>query len=361
MLIRIASEEYYEQIEAERYHRVPKAARVQAELTYSALALGGLSEGIIVDLGAGGGLSTVSLQALADNSFVLAMDRSSHMLTTAAASVGNISLPSLVCDRDIDLATGLERLASRGDRILADMSQPLPLRSHVVDSVLSVSAVQWLLEARQVEQAPQVKLRRLFASLREATRQGARLAMQFYPPKGDHDFGARALRDAAKEEQWAAEVVMDFPHHPATSKKWFLVAQRAQERPTSWCALCWPVVVGRCALQGPCTAPQRRRAQQQHAEVALRLARCGRRLRGSAEDIQQRLLQQLQPLQVEMAQRLDALLGEPEAESPAAKRQRTQSELRGVVEARLSELLEILHTAPSAKWFEPPPPLQNEL
>lgn len=339
---------------------MPRAARVQAELTYSALALGRLSKGIVLDLGAGGGLSTVSLQALVDSSFVLAMDRSSHMLTTVASSVADISLPSLSCEgRSVDVATGLERTRC-GDRILADMSQPLPLRQKVVDSVLSVSAVQWLLEARQPEPVPQVKLRRLFASLREASVEAARLAMQFYPPKGDHDFGARALRDAAKEEQWAAEVVMDFPHHPATSKKWFLVAERAQERPTSWCALCWPVVVGRCALQGPCAPPQLRRAHQQHAEVALRLARCGRRLRGSAEDIQQRLQQQLQPLQLEMALRLDALLGEP-PESPAVKRQRTQSELRGVVQARLVELLEILHTAPSAQWFEPPPPLQDEL
>lgn len=65
----ILPEEYYEQTEAERYHRVPKAPKVQAELTYSAVALGGLLPqklgSIVLDLGAGGGLSTLTLQALA--------------------------------------------------------------------------------------------------------------------------------------------------------------------------------------------------------------------------------------------------------------------------------------------------------
>ena len=80
----------------------------------------------------------------------------------------------------------------------------------------------------------------------------------------------------------------------------------------AWCALCWPVVVGRCALQGNCEDIQRERAQQQHSDVVLRLVRCGRRLRATSDEeqlkVQEHLRQQLHPLQIELAKRLDAAL-----------------------------------------------------
>ncbi|CAE8654266.1 unnamed protein product, partial [Polarella glacialis] len=114
----------------------------------------------------------------------------------------------------------------------------------IADGVLSVSAVQWLLDGRpepssvsaqatdQGEQAasstsllgPQTRLRRLFRCLRQASVPCARMALQFYPPKGDHDFGARALVDASRAEGFDADVVLDFPHR-GTAKKWVLVAQ----------------------------------------------------------------------------------------------------------------------------------------
>ena len=415
-----ACQEYYAQEEAERYHRVPKAARVQAELTHAAATLGGLlpaaNGGIVLDLGAGGGLSTVTFQALAAQSgsppFILGFDTSSHMLATAAGiqepSLLGIRVPGMspregIDVGHVDISEGVQWVLRRGDRILADMSQPLPLREDVADAVLSVSAVQWLLELRPEaagdraincsEAAPQAKLTGLFSSLRRVTAKSAKLAMQFYPPKGDHDFGARVLQGSARQAEWAdAAVVLDFPHHPSSlAKKWFLTASRCRElqspleRPV-WCALCWPVVVACCALQcsamqGPSAKVVQDRAEQQHAELALRLVRCGRRLQTSPDDdaaalgIQARLQQQLHPLQLEMAASLFQALeacrhtqdvpdsgqgGPSEAKrARAASTGETRTELRSAVSLCLPKLLGVLHTAPSQRWLLPPPPLSQ--
>ena len=440
VLLDPSCQEYYVQDEAERYHRVPKAARVQAELTHAATALGGLlpAQGIVLDLGSGGGLSSLTFQALAAHvsspsspPFILSLDTSAHMLATATeireSSLIGIRVPSTSSVptgegfevAHVDISDGVRWIARRGDRILADMSQPLPLRKGVADAVLSVSAVQWLLQARSeepdarrpgnpsTEAAPQEKLTKLFTSLRRVTVDTAKLAMQFYPPKGDHDFGARALRDSARHAKWLdATVVLDFPHHPSSlAKKWFLTAGCQGHIPQSsslqpvWCALCWPVVAASCVLQ--CSGRDRpsakvlcNRAEQQHVELALRLVRCGRRLVASAEGdataqkIQERLLQQLHPLQLELARGLFQALqacrqgeagegGEGEVgaerdpeeceegkymEREKAKRPKageTKTELRSAVARCLPQLLPVLHTAPSPGWLLPPPPLSQ--
>ena len=180
---------------------------------------------------------------------------------------------------------------------------------------------------------------------------------------------------------------MDLPHHPASAaKKWFLIASSEIEKSgrSQWCALCWPVVVARCALQGPCAKIQHDRAQQQHAETANRLARCGRRLRPpcDAEErkVQEHLQQQLHPLQIELAKRLDQALhqgvishgngdvhsGEGEVTEVAQESKRarhevceTKTELRSIVSACLPELIAVLHTPPSQVWMEAPPPLDS--
>ncbi|CAE8587005.1 unnamed protein product, partial [Polarella glacialis] len=245
---------------------------------------------------------SLTFQALAANSsavggppFVIGLDASPAMLAAVSKEkdLAGIRIPGLPCAavpgareddaRLVDIAIGVQWQRQRYDRVLADLAQPLPFRSGIADGVLSVSAVQWLLDGRpepssvsaqatdQGEQAasstsllgPQTRLRRLFRCLRQASVPCARMALQFYPPKGDHDFGARALVDASRAEGFDADVVLDFPHR-GTAKKWVLVAQappaldvdsrnfevsksslRRQGQP-AWCALCWPVVAGCC-------------------------------------------------------------------------------------------------------------------
>merc|ERR1712232_750461 len=96
--------------------------------------------------------------------------------------------------------------------------------------------------------------------------------------------------------------------------------------PSGWCALCWPAVTARCALLKECRdTVTRERAQQQHIEVALRLARCGRRLcapteSGSKDDeaIRERIGRELHPLQWELALSLGQLLGDVGSADPVA-------------------------------------------
>ena len=334
--------EYWHEDEASRYHTTPQAARLQAELTQSVVELGGLPcrSGVLLDLGAGGGLSTLTCQALAaargdagGPPFVLAVDVSADMLATAAPSEAALAgvrvsgLPAAAgdagdsADHSVEISEGLLWYRARSDRVLADIGRPLPFRKGVVDGVLSVSAAQWLINGRPASneeslrggsasldpgargpssEAPpahadggpelsQPRLCCLFRSLRAALPPGGRAALQFYPPKGDPDFGARAMLDAARALGFTADVVLDFPHRSA-ARKWVLAAQ-VPSRPegagagcSRWCALCWPVPAGHCALlQSPAPAgAASARSRQQHVDLALRLTRCGRRLRAAA-------------------------------------------------------------------------------
>lgn len=460
--------EYWHEDEAQRYHNTSKAARLQAELTHSAAALGGLpcGPGIVLDLGAGGGLSTVAFQALAAAAsrepggppFVLGLDASLDMLasTPSLTSVAGIRVSPLRPGEkgeeaaDVDVADGVRWRAARSDALRADFSQPLPFRPGVLDGVLSVSAVQWLLDGRppcsvidgDAQSAParpiasaaggaaaieppdadrpresacaetrraesgedtaqlearHPRLQKLFESLRAACVPNARMGLQFYPPKGDHDFGARGLRTEALAAGFAAKVFLDYPHRN-TAKKWVLVTSDAEDcnalryeahAESEWCALCWPVVAGRCALQhrGVGSGSVRTRAEQHHADVALRLVRCGRRLLPSAEEelekaamVRARLEAELHPLHRHLALSLAQLLEEPHVADPGtaceAKRQRveepgekvvreltappaasTRTELRAAICARMPGVLQVLHTTPDVKWTIPPLPL----
>jgi len=428
-------------------------------------------------------LSTVTFQALAANRaqdkpvtppFVLAFDRSPAMFAASdEACLGGITVPALGCDesddaRRVEVSEGARWARSRCDMVLSDLGQPLPLRQGVADAILSVSAVQWLLESRRasagdggstcssaaapaseaspqqaaekdssdwVESPPQPRVNILFQSLCRVMRAGCRMGLQFYPPQGDLDYGARALREGARQAGFhEAEVVLDYAHAPSMSaKKWFLCASKPlassnldcqdMAEQDSWCALCWPAVAAKCALQARRAAPQivQARSRQQHAEVVLRLIRCGRRLHTSMAEgdkkVIARLEAQLTPLQLQLAlnlaRRLDDLPTTPsndlaptaveeaapreaageEAEGPRTGRKRqktredgeegneekeqwqaeddkadkaafgsstTKTELRTAVESRLEELIQVLHHPPDKCWIVPPPPLGHE-
>lgn len=213
------------------------------------------------------------------------------------------------------------------------------------------------------------------------------MGLQFYPPKGDHDFGARGLRAEALAAGFGAQVLLDYPHR-SSAKKWVVVVDSAggeaprREAPRQWCALCWPVVAGCCALQrgGACQGSVRSRAEQHHADVALRLARCGRRLLSADEGpaaarVRERLEAELHPLHRHLALGLARLLqqealalgpseakrrrleGAEEDAAPGTQAAPTRTELRAAICARLPSVLQVLHTAPDVKWTLPTPPL----
>eukprot|EP00971_Amphidinium_carterae_P266488 5286342-Amphidinium_carterae.1 len=192
--------QYWQRSEAVRYHS-REVAQLQAELTQSAYALGKLSSSqssVILDVGAGGGLSSVSLQALAaaesgrQPPFVLAIDASFDMLrqSPTEADLAGVRVPAPRCVEDsdmIDIADGLQWRSSRSDAVLADFSQPLPFRSDVADAVISISAIQWLFDVRSAaavqceggveEAAEQPRIEALFDSLQRVCVRDAPIAL----------------------------------------------------------------------------------------------------------------------------------------------------------------------------------------
>jgi len=157
------------------------------------------------------------------------------------------------------------------------------------------------------------------------------MALQFYPPRGDLDFGARAVQTAAREANVEGTVYLDYPHKGA-AKKWTFVGRAAVGREAAplepaWCALCWPVVAARCPM---CPSPFsnwknrtvvpaiKARLVQQHEDAALRLVRKGRRLTSSScreahkarggslteEQIHSLIASELHPLHLQLAERL---------------------------------------------------------
>lgn len=177
---------------------------------------------------------------------------------------------------------------------------------------------------------------------------------------------------------------------------------QTRHQPGLWCALCWPVVAAHCALQScselhseSINSAAHARAKHQHLEVALRLARCGRRLNavettnehgGNASVIRQRLVKELHPLQLELAYALVEVLDAPQLElsnneNPQSKNSttsyieevpqavpasyksqgvpfaQTKTQLRQVINDRFEHVLAVLHRAPDVCWTIPPPPL----
>jgi len=166
----------------------------------------------------------------------------------------------------------------------------------------------------------------------------------------------------------------------------------------AWCALCWPVVAARCtllqdmqtrhttatSLPSPLLAAGiQARAEHQHLELALRLTRSGRRLVSASADgeICKRIQGELTPLQCQLAVALAKTLEGPKrhrslataegcegaAKQVAAEEDdvdsglspavATRTELRALIEARLPDVIAVLHCPPDRKWTLPPPPL----
>jgi 18S rRNA (guanine1575-N7)-methyltransferase len=155
--------------EAGRYHGCATVRRIQAELSRRALALMTMAEDgdagsraaavaattlppplLALDLGCGSGLSGAELEARGVSRW-LGLDISPDMLEIAASSLQQRQREQQD-ERREDGAGQHPPLppppGSRGDLVLADLGQGLPLRAGALaDAAVSISAVQWLLEA----------------------------------------------------------------------------------------------------------------------------------------------------------------------------------------------------------------------
>ena len=192
---------YYSEENAEKYADNSRMAKIQAAMCQRALQLLLLSEPLrgklILDLGCGTGMSCATM---AENGLTF---------------VGSdISEPMLREGVDRELNEG-------GDFLVSDMGAPMCFRDGLFDGVVSISALQWLMNADGGEKyEPYKRLKILFTSLRRVMKRSARAVFQFYPESADQ---VEMITSCAMRCGFGGGVVVDFPHSTRAKKTYLVI------------------------------------------------------------------------------------------------------------------------------------------
>lgn len=116
------------------------------------------------------------------------------------------------------LEVALEREVD-GDLILADAGHGCPFRPGSFDGAISISALQWLLNADTKAASPIARLSRFFNMLHACLSHGSRAALQFYP---ENDAQVELCMRAATRAGFGGGLVVDYPNS-RKARKCFLV------------------------------------------------------------------------------------------------------------------------------------------
>ncbi|MCO5567606.1 hypothetical protein L7F22_021300 [Adiantum nelumboides] len=190
---------FYGDDEARKYSANSRVQHIQATMTERALELLNLpawkqeSGALLLDIGCGSGLSGEVVSEMG------------HQW------VGYDIAPSM-------LEVALEREVD-GDLLLADAGHGCPFRAGSFDGAISISALQWLLNADTNTNAPIARLSRFFSTLHACLSHGARAALQFYP---ESDAQVELCMKAATKSGFGGGLVVDFPNS-RKARKCFLV------------------------------------------------------------------------------------------------------------------------------------------
>lgn len=189
---------YYNQSEARKYTSNSRIQMIQADMTLRSLDLLNLPEGkccFLMDIGCGSGLSGEILDQ--DGHVWVGMDISPSMLEVALK-------------RDIE-----------GDLILSDIGHGLPFRAGSFDGAISISVLQWLLNADSSYSNPYSRLTKFFSTLYACLARGARAVFQFYP---ETEQSMSIITSLAKKCGFSGGIVIDCPD-TKKAKKYYLVLQ----------------------------------------------------------------------------------------------------------------------------------------
>jgi len=169
---------------------------IQSKMASRALELLALPDGeprLLLDIGCGTGLSGA---ILSDAGHIwIGLDISQHMLKI-----------------------GKERNVERGDLLLGDMGQGLPLRTGTFDGAISISALQWLCNQDKKSHKPIKRLMTFFQTLYNLLVRGARAVFQFYP---ENPSQVKLISECAMRCGFTGGVVIDYPNS-TKAKKFFL-------------------------------------------------------------------------------------------------------------------------------------------
>ncbi|KAJ9091548.1 hypothetical protein QFC21_007173 [Naganishia friedmannii] len=186
---------FYGDVEAKKYTGNTRVQSIQAEMTDRAIELLALPPDeaqFILDIGCGSGLSGEILDE--DGHYWVGCDVAPSMLEVAL-------------QREVE-----------GDLFLQDIGQGFGFRPGTFDAAISVSVVQWLLNADSSAHSPPQRLNRFFTTLHSCLRNPSRAVFQFYPSSDDQ---VHMLTTAAQRAGFGGGVVVDYPNS-AKKRKMYL-------------------------------------------------------------------------------------------------------------------------------------------
>jgi 18S rRNA (guanine1575-N7)-methyltransferase len=193
---------YYNEENAGKYAENSRMAKIQSQMCERALQLlllsEPLSEKLVLDLGCGTGMSCETM--------------AEHGITFVGCDISEAMLKE-----------GVDRGATEqgGDFIQSDMGSPLAFRDGIFDGVISISALQWLLNADGGEKhEPYKRLKILFTCVRRILKRGGRAVFQFYPETADQ---VEMITSCAMRCGFGGGIVVDFPHSTRAKKTYLVI------------------------------------------------------------------------------------------------------------------------------------------
>lgn len=219
---------YYDETNAGKYAENSRMAKIQRQMTERALQLLLLSEPLdqklVLDLGCGTGLSCEKLNEFGIT--VIGSDLSFAMLKEAREDQEEEGEEEeeeeeAEVDESMDIESSPEPLSGTSEFLQSDMGSPMCFRDGLFDGVVSISALQWLLNADGGEKyEPYKRLKILFTSLRRVLRRGGRAVFQFYPESADQ---VEMITSCAMRCGFGGGVVVDFPHSTRAKKTYLVI------------------------------------------------------------------------------------------------------------------------------------------
>ncbi|KAF9052912.1 williams-Beuren syndrome critical region protein 22 [Panaeolus papilionaceus] len=185
---------YYGDIEAKKYTQNTRNQQIQADMTYRALELLALppdQPAYLIDIGCGSGLSG---EILDEEGYIWAgVDIAPSMLEVAL-------------EREVE-----------GDLFLQDIGQGFGFRPGSFDGAISISVLQWLLNAETSHptSSPPHRLNRFFTTLHSAMRNPSRVVLQFYPSSDDQ---VQLITSIAQKAGFGGGIVVDYPNSKKAKK-----------------------------------------------------------------------------------------------------------------------------------------------